>query len=127
MRTGSIGNRNAEEMVRTLTPEKKQAISSIRSKLLESGYLEDTEYDAVNVEPVLKYSKGEMRMIFVKHKWELSAMIPMNDSKKGVGDAEFGEIISNHVITDEEGNRWIKFQLPAEESKALVVLETFSE
>lgn len=127
MRTGSFGDRNAEDMLRTLPAEKKKVISSIRSKLLENGYIEEAEYDALNVEPVLKYSKSETEVIFLRHKWELTAMIPVTDSKKKLAYIRFDQLISKRLFTDDDGNRWIKFQLPGEESDALQVLEIISE
>ena len=57
MRTGAVGNRSAEDMVNTLVEPKKTVISSMRSKLITQGYSEEVEYDAINIEPVLIYSR----------------------------------------------------------------------
>ena len=84
MRTGSVGNRSADEMVKTLVESKKTVISSIRDKLIADGYAEDVEYDAINIEPVLIYSKSEKCSLFVRHKWALVALIPIQSDEDRV-------------------------------------------
>ena len=71
-------------MVRTLVEPKKTVISSIRDKLIAEGYSEEVEYDAINIEPVLIYSKSEKRSLFVKHKWALIALIPIQSREERV-------------------------------------------
>ena len=124
LRTGSVGNRNAEDLIRTLPGEKKAVISALRLKLLEGGYIEDAEYDAINVEPVLKYSKSEYELVFLRFKWELAAMIPVADTARK-NDANFGKDFSKFIFVDDDGIRWLKFKLPDEENNALNALEFF--
>ena len=125
MRTGAVGNRSADDMVNTLVEPKKSVISSIRSELITQGYAEEVEYDAINIEPVLIYSKSDKRELFVKHKWALSAMIPVQSKE----DREC--IFSNakdldpakYEIVDEEGNCWLKFDLPDDRQMVLKMLQ----
>ena len=125
MRTGAVGNRSADDMVNTLVEPKKSVISSIRSELITQGYAEEVEYDAINIEPVLIYSKSDKRELFVKHKWALSAMIPVQSKE----DRE--RIFSNakdldpakYEIVDEEGNYWLKFDLPDDRQIVLKMLQ----
>jgi len=123
-----VGNRSADDMVNTLPKEKKQVISSVRKLLLDRGLLEDVEYDSINIEPVLKYSKSESDVVFLRHKWELTAMIPVQ-ALQMITYAEkiFKEKISEYLFIDENGNRWIKFNLPeAEEELRRVMDELFT-
>ena len=123
-----MGNRSADDMVNTLPKEKKQVISSVRKLLLDRGLLEDVEYDSINIEPVLKYSKSESDVVFLRHKWELTAMIPVQ-ALQMITYAEkiFKEKISEYLFIDENGNRWIKFNLPeAEEELRRVMDELFT-
>jgi hypothetical protein len=122
MRTGSVGNRSAEDMVNTLVEPKKRVISQIRKRLLELGYTEDVEYDSINIEPVLIYRKSE-HSVFLKHKWELVGMIPINKSEDSLDLANFDPEISALEITDEEGNHWVKLQLPGMNDKLISLIE----
>ena len=97
----------------------------MRKKLLERGYMEEVEYDAINIEPVLIYSKSDVKVIFLRHKWETSAQIALqlvpNQSELLGSDQEK---LSNFLVTDEEGNQWLKFKLPEYEKRALQTLES---
>jgi hypothetical protein len=125
VRTGSVGNRSADDMVRTLVEPKKTVISSIRNKLLTDGFSEEVEYDAINIEPVLIYSKSEKRVLFVKHKWALTALIPIQtDEDRNRIFLNVEEIDpSKFETTDEEGNRWLEFQLPCDEDLVMKTLQ----
>jgi hypothetical protein len=125
MRTGSVGNRSADDMVKTLVEPKKTVISSIRSKLIAEGYLEEVEYDAINIEPVLIYSKSEKRTLFVKHKWALTALIPIQSDEDRIRIFSRIEEIgpSRYETTDEEGNLWLEFELPRDEDVVLKALK----
>jgi hypothetical protein len=119
LRTGSVGNRTAEDMVRTLVEPKKKVISGVRENLLNLGFLEDVEYDAINIEPVLMYSKSEKKLVFLKHKWDLVAMIPLKSSlfPQGLQVTEVQDDLLQFRYSDEEGNHWLKFSLPKNESE----------
>ncbi|MCL4518727.1 MAG: hypothetical protein M1587_05970 [Thaumarchaeota archaeon] len=108
LRTGSIGNRSAEDLVKTLVEPKKNVISAVRNRLLSLGYSEEVEYDAVNIEPVLIYNKAE-QVVLLKHKWDLVAMIPIKSEV--AGPASFKEFETQ----DEDGNKWFRFNLPADQ------------
>ena len=119
-----MGNRSAEDMVNTLPKEKRQTIASMRKALLDRGFLEDVEYDSINIEPVLKYSKSELEIVFLRHKWELTAMIPVIDSSR-LKDIEviFKDKSSEFLIKDEEGNQWMKFILPGSQDEVTRFLD----
>ena len=112
-------------MVNTLVEPKKAVISSIRGKLIAEGYSEDVEYDAINIEPVLIYSKSEKRILFVKHKWALIALIPIQSNEERVQMfSSVSEIDpAKYETTDEEGNHWLKFQLPSDEDIVMKALQ----
>src|SRR5579863_6821780 len=70
LRTGSIGNRDAETLINTLVEPKKSLLSKLRLYLLSLGYQEEAGYDAINIESYVAYSiLGQTRFI-LKHKWE---------------------------------------------------------
>ena len=124
-RTGSVGNRSADDMVKTLVEPKKTVISSIRNRLIADGYSEEVEYDAINIEPVLIYSKSEKRVLFVKHKWALAALIPIqsNEDRSRIFSSAKEIDPAKYETTDEEGNRWLAFQLPSDEDVVLKALQ----
>jgi hypothetical protein len=96
----------------------------MRRKLLDRGYAEEVEYDAINIEPVLIYSKSEVKTIFLRHKWETNAQIPLklvNDQKEIPGLIE-GKL--NSFLVTEDGNQSLKFRLPEDEEKALETLDS---
>lgn len=123
LRTGAVGNRSAEDMVRTLVEPKKSAISSIRLKLLAAGYSEEVEYDSVNIEPVLIYSTSDKNVLFVRHKWELAALIPREPEIEKKLIAVSSEALPDHEYVDDESNRWLKFELPKDEELILQILK----
>jgi hypothetical protein len=124
VRTGSVGNRSAEDMVRTLVEPKKTVISGLREKLLNAGFLEEVEYDTINIEPVLIYSKGERKIVFVKHKWDLVAMVPMKSSTFPDGfSGKVPEEFSKYQFEDEDANKWLKFSLPLNEEQLFAALD----
>jgi hypothetical protein len=117
MRTGSVGNRSAADMVKTLVEPKKTIISGIREKLLQAGFLEDVEYDSINIEPVLIYSKSERKVVFLKHKWDLVAIIPLRSAAfpDGVDPKSLSPELAQFQYDDEEANHWVRFSLPKNE------------
>jgi hypothetical protein len=119
MRTGSVGNRNAEDMVNTLPKEKRETITSVRKKLLEKGYLENLEYDSINIEPVLIYSKSEKNTIFVRHKWATLAEIPVTEETQGSLTPELYELL----VKDDDGKSLLRLQLPDQEKMLLQILD----
>lgn len=110
--------------MRTLVEPKKNAISSIRQKLLAAGYSEEVEYDSVNIEPVLIYSVSEKNVLFVKHKWELTALIPIRSENKNEVVTITKEDLSKYEHVDDDGNRWLKFALPNDEELIIRILKT---
>ena len=115
-------------MIRTLAEPKKSIISSIRQKLLQLGFLEEVEYDAINIEPVLIYSRSENQALFLKHKWELVALIPLQSNK--IRERVFGEKTDTDLkkfkSVDEDGNQWLKFALPKDQEMVIQAVEALS-
>lgn len=124
MRTGSVGNRSAEDMVKTLVEPKKTAVSSIREKLLSAGYSEEVEYDSINIEPVLIYSVSETNRLFVKHKWDLTALLPVRSDAMKQQVLSFDPNLAKYEFVDDDNNSWLKFKLPNDEELILKVLKT---
>ena len=104
-------------MVRTLVEPKKTVISGVREKLLKAGFQEEVEYDSINIEPVLIYSKAERKVVFLKHKWDLIAMVPLKSSAfpDGLESAGVPKELAHYHFDDEEANPWLKFSLPSDE------------
>jgi hypothetical protein len=104
---------------------KKSVISSSRKKLLDRGYVEEVEYDAINIEPVLIYSKSDTKVIFLRHKWETSAQIALLSihNQNELLRVEDGKL-DTFLVVDEEGNKWLKFKLPEYEVKAFEILDS---
>jgi len=116
LRTGSVGNRNVDDIVNTLPAPKKGAVSQVRNILLDLEYIEEMEYDAVNVEPVLTYSRSEDQLIVLRYKWEVNVSISLkrpeilDDLQKTVKDE-----LANFLVKDDEGDCWLKFSLPEQQ------------
>jgi hypothetical protein len=124
LRTGAVGNRTADDMVNTLVEPKKSVLSSIRKKLLASGFSEEVEYDSINIEPVLIYSKSDTKVLFLKHKWELTALIPIiSDETKEKIQSILRIDLSKYETNNEEGKSWLKLKLPEDEDTALKIAE----
>jgi hypothetical protein len=124
LRTGAVGNRTADDMVNTLVEPKKSVLSSIRKKLLASGFSEEVEYDSINIEPVLIYSKSDTKVLFLKHKWELTALIPIiSDETKEKIQSILKIDLSKYETNNEEGKSWLKLKLPEDEDTALKIAE----
>ncbi len=75
MRTGSIGNRDAETLIKTLVEPKKTVLTDVRKELLSLGFSEEAGYDAINIESYVAYSLEGKNRLFAKHKWELAIVI----------------------------------------------------
>ena len=112
-------------MVKTLVEPKRTVISSLRNKLLSLGYVEEVEYDAINIEPVLIYSKSEKKVLFVKHKWSLVAQIPIQDGQYLKQLETKNPEIQKYKVEDEDGTKWIRFDLPSGENELFQVLSNF--
>lgn len=71
MRTGSIGNRDAESLINSLVEPKKTILSDLRKDLLSMGFAEEAGYDPINVESFVSYSSLGVNRFTFKHKWSL--------------------------------------------------------
>jgi hypothetical protein len=82
LRTGSIGNRDAESLINTLVEPKKSILGELRYRLVSLGYQEETGYDAINVESYVAYSRfGKLRFI-LKHKWEIGVYLVLHEENE---------------------------------------------
>jgi hypothetical protein len=120
-----VGNRNAEDMVSTLVPEKKAVVIPVRNALLGRGYTEEVEYDYINVEPVLVYSKSETNVVFVRHKWEILATVPLHASNEK--ETQLVKEFSSFLSKDEEGKIQLRFKLPDQENELFEASDLLSK
>ena len=74
---------------------------------------------------VLSYSKLQKHSLFVKHKWALIALIPIQSKEERVQIFSSASEIdpAKYETTDEEGNQWLKFQLPSDEDIVMKTLQ----
>ncbi len=110
-------------MVNTLVKEKKAIITSVRKALLDRGYLEEVEYDSINIEPVLIFSKSEKNVVFVRHKWETNATIPFQNSESLEKEKFVDPKIVGFLATDEDGKGLLRFKLPDQEKDFFQTLD----
>jgi hypothetical protein len=113
-------------MVKTLVSSKKAIIAPIRDRLLAEGYSEDIEYDAINVEPVMIYRKATEKVVFIRHKWELVALVPVSsdETRMKVRTSYPDFNLSEFEALDEQGNSWFRFHLPEEDDLVFKILES---
>ena len=124
MRTGSLGSRNAEDMVKTLVEPKRLYISSVRQKLLARSLEEEVEYDSINIEPVLIYGfENSDRRVFVKHKWECVILVRLNSREEVRTLMSEDQTYSTTEENDQDGTLWAKFNLPEGEALALRLVD----
>ena len=129
MRTGSIGNRDAETLINTLVEPKKSALSSLRTQLLSLGYSEEAGYDAINIESHVLYSfSGDGRFLF-KHKWELAVLVVLHSEEERVAViGRFPEIENKQFEkNDEDGTIWVKIDPLAESALIVRMAESFAK
>ena len=108
-------------MVNTLVKQKKATIMTVRKAILDRGYLEEVEYDSINIEPVLIYSKSDKKVVFVRHKWDTVAAISVQNSMPEETKADPKYAVFRMV--DEDGNIFLKFHLPDQEKNLLEALD----
>jgi hypothetical protein len=82
LRTGSIGNRDAETLLNTLPEPKKSILQPIRSELLSLGYSEEAGFDVINIESYICYSVKGKNRFYLKHKWELVVLAVLESLKE---------------------------------------------
>jgi len=114
-------------MVKSLVEPKRTIIESIRQKILRLHFVEEVEFDPIEIEPVIIYSKFGKRRIFLKHKWDTIALVLLASKEKGDEIAKkLGVNQDKLEANEEDGTSWLKFQLPAEENLALETLSLVS-
>jgi uncharacterized protein (UPF0297 family) len=82
MRTGSIGDRNAETMIKTLVEPKRSILTKLRQLLLDSGFVEEPGYDPINVESFVSYSASGTPRFILKFKWDLAAFVVLQSQRE---------------------------------------------
>ncbi len=121
LRTGSIGNRDAETLINTLVEPKKTLLGDLRKKLLALGFGEETGYDAINIESYVSYSfHGSTRFIF-KHKWSLAVVLVLHDEQDKEETQRQSPKIAEFTFTrnEEDGTVWA--ELDPEKDKELIL------
>lgn len=116
LRTGSIGNRDAESLINTLVEPKRSILSKLRNDLLGMGYSEEAGYDPINVESYVSFSiAGVTRFIF-KHKWELGVLFVIaNSEEKEKALKKYPELNSKKIeLNDEDSTMWVTLDPGAE-------------
>lgn len=103
-------------MVKTLVEPKRAIISSVREKLIALNYSEEVEFDPIEIEPVIIYSLGGKRRVFLKHKWATVALLIVDDKETAMKTiSNLGLETSRLEANNEDGTIWIRFELPADE------------
>lgn len=126
LRTGSIGNRDAETLVNTLPEPKKSILQSVRSVLLSLGYSEEAGFDAINIESYVGYSiKGTTRF-FLKHKWEVvSVAVIESPAEKQEIEKKIPRISAKESEKADDGTIGIKFDPKSEKEVILELAQYF--
>lgn len=116
LRTGSIGNRDAENLIGTLVEPKKSTLAKIRASLLSLGYVENADYDAINVESYVSYALSNIPRFILKHKWELVVILILHDQ------TELSELLERFPNFKER-----QFEQNQDDAARWVKLDPFSE
>jgi hypothetical protein len=126
MRTGSIGNRDAESIVNTLEEPKKKALTELRAVLLGRGFLEEIEYDAINVESYISYSIANRPKFIIKFKWEFATfLIIENQIEQRQLLLHFHSMEGRQFETNsDDGTIWVKLD-PVADQQLIMDLVNF--
>ena len=126
MRTGSIGNRDAESLVNTLVEPKKTIIRELRALLLSLGYQEEAGYDAINIESYISYSKSNLPRFILKHKWELAAFAIINDKEKHSILENYSDLKKRETgVNEGDGLVWIKLDMVEDKETIRALAERY--
>lgn len=129
MRTGSIGNRDAESLINSLVEPKKTILSDLRKELLSMGFAEEAGYDPINVESFVSYSSlGVNRFIF-KHKWSLVVTLILSGNVERESIVERLPEVAPKVFSknEEDDTLWSVFDPKAERELILKVAKAMIE
>jgi hypothetical protein len=126
MRTGSIGNRDAETLVNTLPEPKKSILQSIERELVSLGYTEEAGFDAINIESYLSYSLQGKTRFFLKHKWEVLALLVLYSESEKKFVVEKFPALSMKSFEVEDVGYTMKFDPKEEKGDLVRVAEFFS-
>jgi hypothetical protein len=126
MRTGSIGNRDAETLINTLVEPKKSILTKLRHVLLTCGFVEEAGYDAINVESYVSYSISNTTRFIAKFKWELAVFLLLQNQE------EQSNLMLNVAATkekqveqnSEDGTFWLKLD-PTRDEELIIALANF--
>jgi hypothetical protein len=129
MRTGSVGNRDAETLIGTLVEPKRSVLGKLRGMLLSSGYSEETGYDAINVESYVSYSISKRPRFILKHKWELAVFVVLENRSEQMKLLEKFPIIKGRHFEEnpDDGGLWIKLDPIGEEALVSDLVDFYSK
>ena len=121
LRTGSIGNRDAETLINTLVEPKRSILLKLRSALLSQGYSEEAGYDAINIESYVSFSISNVLRFILKHKWELAVILVIQNQKEQTALVNQFPAIKERQFEQntDDGTLWLKFDPAAEEQLIL--------
>ncbi len=127
MRTGSIGDRNVDDLIRTIAIDKRTVISDVRRVLLSIGYSEAVDYDPINVESIILFSKDGKQRFLLKHKWTLKSILVIHneEEKKKIFEL-FPKLPENRIERDDSENlTWLDLDLDSERELLYSIAKSF--
>ncbi|HKW05445.1 MAG TPA: hypothetical protein VJN71_09120 [Nitrososphaerales archaeon] len=129
MRTGSIGNRDAESLINSLVEPKKTILGDLRKELLSMGFAEEAGYDPINVESFVSYSSLGVNRFILKHKWLLVVTLVLSGSVERESIiGKLPEIAPKVFSKNEQDNTlWSDFDPRLERELILKVAKTMIE
>lgn len=126
MRTGSIGNRDAETLLNTLVEPKRKVLARLRKVLLSLGYAEDAGYDAINIESYVAYSISGSARFFLKHKWEMVVVVVFHSpGEKTIAVAKFPLLMEKEMETNSDDGTISCKLSPTNDSELIDQLERY--
>jgi hypothetical protein len=127
LRTGSIGNRDAETLVNTLPEPKKSILRTIRSKLLSLGFSEEAGYDAINIESYVAFSARGTDRFFLKHKWEVVVVLMLeSENEKQEVEKRFPRLLNKDYEKSDDSTISVKLNPQNEEPLIFELAEYFA-
>ena len=129
MRTGSIGNRDAESLINTLVEPKRTILGDLRKELLSMGFAEEAGYDPINVESFVSYSYLGVNRFILKHKWSLAVTLVLSGNVERESIVGRLPEIAPKVFTknEEDNTLWSDFDPKVERELILKIARTLIE
>jgi len=127
MRTGSIGGRSVDDLIGTIGEDKRLLVLDIRSKLLALGFEEEVDYDPINVESVIIFSREGKQRFRLKYKWAVKTFfIIHSEEEKHKIQEKFPELSEENRIetNDADGSRWLELDPLTEKDLIVSIAES---